>query len=405
MKIAVICLNLKWQAGGTRLIYSLAQGLKKLGHQVVIYTPEFNPEAFPEERKGLEIKVVPPAYPFSWNEKINGFWARVQSKLKQERLYIDTSRRIATSMDSDFDIVNVHDFAFPVAFFYKKINPKTKVIWTENDPPYTYLPKSNPFIGILSRLFNSYKDLQSRKYFKAIDKVNVLDLYNQNWASSRGLRAVVIRSGIDFKNFYQPLKDSRLRSKPFKILSLGALNIYRRFEDIIKATEMLKNKKLDVVTTIIAKDIWEETFYKNKLTQLVQDLGLNSDVKLNFEGVSNEEFQKTFRDSDVFVLSTYLPPPRNGYGWGLTNFEAMAAGLPLILCNTSTACEVLKDGENVLLVDPLSPDQIADKVELLIKNPELANRLSQNGQRYVQDNLSWEKYAHELVNLFSNSSL
>ncbi|MFH1246483.1 MAG: glycosyltransferase family 4 protein [Candidatus Liptonbacteria bacterium] len=401
MKIAIVCFNLKWQAGGTRLIYSLARGLGAQKHKVVIYAPEVNEKAFPELRADLDIRIVSPPYDFLWNKKINGFLQKIIAKMREDRLHTLVARKIADAMDADFDIVNVHDFAYKVAPFYKSRNPKTKILWTENDPPYVYLPKPNPVYDLLSRAYNKMRDIFARSYFKSIDKVAVLDFYNRDWCKARGLESVVVRSGVDFNSFYRPAHVRTGSEKKFRLFSLGALNPYRRFEDLIRASKILHDRGLAIETSIVCKDIWNESGYRHKLKLLANELGVSEYVKINFDGVSDKGLRDEFTSADVFVLTTYLPHPRNGYGWGLTNFEAMAAGLPLLLYRTSTASEVLEDGKNVLLVDAKNFEQIADKVEFLMHDQNAYNRIAADGQRFVKENLSWDKYAKDLVAMFN----
>lgn len=405
MKIAIVCLNLKWQAGGTRLIFSLAHALRKQNHVVRIYTPEFNDQAYPELRAGLDIVVIPPRSPFSWTEteQPKSLIRRIFHKLEQERLHIDTAFRIAHAMDSDFDIVNVHDFAYRVAYFYRKINPHAKTIWTENDPPILYLPKANFLYDLLSRLFNVFKEFTEIKFFKAVDRAVVLDFFNRDWALKHKIPAFVVRSGVDFENFYAPVKDRKTNKKDVRILGFGALNRYRRFEDIIHATKILRESGYEANTFIVCKDIWLAKQYRAYLIGLVESFHLDTCVTFRFDGVSNDELRRVYQESDVYVLPTYLPPPRNGYGWGLSNFEAMAAGLPLIICRTSTATEVLTDRENALFVDPMSPDQIAEQVKLLIEDSSLYARIATAGQNFVRHNISWDKYAREMVQVFIGS--
>lgn len=400
MKIAIVCFNLEWQAGGTRLIYSLARGLKNQGHTAVIYAPAVNERAFPELRSGLDIRVIPPPYEFLWNKKISGFLNKITAKLREDRLHEIMAKKIADSMDADFDVVNVHDFAYRVAFYYRQRDLKAKILWTENDPPYMYLPKKNFIYDLSSKIYNYMRDVFATKHFKAIDKVAVLDFYNRDWCRARGLNPVVIRSGVDFDAFYHPAH-MRIGSEPiFTVFSLGALSPYRRFEDIIYASKLLHDQGYAIHTSIVCKDIWNAKDYRHKLEKLAKELCVESYVTINFNGVSDEELKQEFKQADVFVLATYLPYPRNGYGWGLTNFEAMASGLPLLICRTSTACEVLEDGKNVLMVDPQNPEQIAQKVEFLIKCVPEYNNIASEGQRFVKEAISWEKYAKNLIDIF-----
>ncbi len=401
MKIAIVCFNLKWQAGGARLIFSLAHGLMDLGHRVFIYTPEFDEGVFPDLRKGLDIRVVPQARSFDWTENPPSFIGKIFHKIREERFHVAVAKNIALSIDRDFEVVNLHDFAYKVGFFYKKINHRAKIVWTENDPPFSHLPKKGVIRNAASRIFNSIKEYSERKYLNAMDSVVVLDFYNRNWAARRGLHPVVVRSGVDFETFYSPVKHISAHQKSIRILGIGALNVYRRFEDIIGAVKLLRSWGYDARALIVCKDIWRQKEYRAYLEQLVVKEKLDDCVTFKFEGVSHEELKIAYRESDVFVLPIYLPSPRNGYGWGLSNFEAMAAGLPLVICNTSTAMEVLRDGEHALAVRPMDPGDIAQKVKMLMDDPVLYRRITEQGQRFVREHISWVNYCKEMVNIFT----
>lgn len=402
LKIAIVSFILRWQGGGTRVVYSLARALTNSGHQVVIYAPEFDSQAFPELQKDLDIRIVESGDRFALSESPKGILSKIRHKLTQERLYIDAARRIAKAMDPDFDVINLHDSAYLISYFYKKINPNVKVICTAHDPPYTYLPKANSLLDILSRFYNRFKDWTSSKYFKHIDKVTVLDVYDQKWWEARGVEAAIVRPGVDFDNFYAPLRDFsyKAKNKSVQLMGLGVLGRHRRFEDIILAVKKLREEGCNARAVIICNDIGNDSEYRRYLLELTQSQQLESYIDFRFSGASNEELRKVYEESDVFILPLlplYLPPPRDGYCWGLVNFEAMAAGLPVVICRTSGACEALQDGENALFVDPMNPYQIATKIRMLVDNPQLHHRIAESGQKFVKENLTWEKYAKDMI--------
>lgn len=398
MKIAIICFNLRWQAGGTRLIFSEAQALEKLGHKVVIYAPDFDRRVYPELWSGLEIRRVESGARLFWQYTGASIVRRVKEKLAHEKGLIRLAGDIARSVDGDFDVVNLHDFAYIAAPFLKSKLPKARVVWTMNEPPYQYLPKEAFLYDFLSRAYNFYKDLSARKYFRAIHGVAVLVNRYKKWAEERGMRARVIRSGLDFQKFYSPPKSIAGKSK-FKILSVGALNRYRRFEDTVRAAKILREAGFDVRLQIVAKNIWKEDAYQKELTEFVEKESMKDFTELNFAGVSEAELPRVYANADFFVLPMYLPPPRSGYGWQMVGFEAMAAGTPTIVCRALDVTEVLKDGETAAFHDPASPGQIADKIREMLNNPDLYSKISRQGQEFVKNNLSWGKYAREFLEL------
>lgn len=397
MKIAIVCFNLSWQAGGVRLIYSTAHAFRKLGHQVTIYSPEINESVYPDLRRGLDIRVIAPPEPIDWQYKSMSLLRRIFEKIKREKQFAATVDSIGKAMDSDFDIVNVHDFSYHLAKFYKSKNPRAKIIWTMNDPPYMYLPKSNFVYDILSRLFNAYKDIIERKYFKFIDEAVVLVERNKKWVEERGIEGKVVWSGLDFERFYAPVKSISGKNS-FTILGVGALNQYRRFEDLIKAVSLLIERNYNIKMTIVCKNIWNENDYKDELIKLVKQEGIPGGTEsMLFEGVSDEELKNLYASSDFFALPIHLPPPRDGFGWQLVPFESMAAGTPVIVSRKNDISEALKDKETALFVDPLSSSQIADAIESLIKNPDLYFKIAVAGQEFVRSKMSWQKYAEDTI--------
>lgn len=189
------------------MIFSLAQSMKKSGNKVMIYTPDFDDKYFAKDAKGLDIRIAGLKSPLGWGEQTRNILELIWRKIYQEYLGIKIAKRIAVSMDDDFDIVNVHDFAYRTAYFYKKRNPGARIIWTENEPPYGYLPKSNPVFNFLSRAFNGFKELESRKYFRAIDKVVVMNLNNKKWCEDHKLEPRIVHPAINFEYFYATVKD------------------------------------------------------------------------------------------------------------------------------------------------------------------------------------------------------
>ncbi len=398
MKVALVCFNLSWQAGGVRLIYSEAHALKKLGHEVAIYTPEFEEKVYPDLWKGLDIRLIKPDAPPKWQYTSGNLLVRVFEKMKQRRASVAMAKKIADAMDTDFTVVNVHDFSYKIAPFYARRNPKARIVWYMADPPYMHLPKESALYDLLSRLFNWYADRAERKYFRAIHAGATLVSRNKKWMEERGIPTKITWSGIDFNHFFAPVRDIAGK-KTFTLMSVGALNKYRRFEDAIEALGLIRAEGHDAKLVIVCKNIWGEDAYAKELAQFVTKKELQPHVKLLFEGATESDLKRLYATSDFFVVPIHLPPPRNGFGWQMVVFEAIAAGLPTIACNTNDVSEALKDGETALFVDPASPAQIAEKVKMLIDDPALYMRIAREGQSFVRGEMSWEKFAEQILDI------
>ncbi len=77
-------------------------------------------------------------------------------------------------------------------------------------------------------------------------------------------------------------------------------------------------------------------------------------------------------------------------------FEYMALGKPIVATRLPAIEEVLSDGENALLVEPGNPKALAQAIDRILGDPELAHRLGQkafeDAQRY-----SWDERARAIL--------
>lgn len=390
--------------GGPRLIFGLAKSLGELGHRVVIYAPDSGGAHFGDAARGLDIRVVK-TKSLHKTTRLKGLAGWVIGKIRAELQEIALAKTVAESMDNDFDIVNVHDVAYRTGFFYKKRNPGAKVVWQENIPLFLYVKRGRLLHDVAGWGYWFFKRFTDRKYFLAIDSVAVLDNLTKKLREARGGRNVsVVRAGVDFQKFYAPVKDFRQKAarKEVRVLAVGALNATRRFDNVIEAIRLVREWGYDAWALIVAHNTWHDDRCRDDLVALTEKYHIEPYVNFRFDGMSEPELVKTFQENDVFVQAVYAPPPSH-QGWGLVNFEALAAGLALIIIRSSTATEVLKDGKTALFFDPLHPEQIAEKIRFLVDHPEAYQSLAQSGQTFVRENQSWRKYAEGMLKVFTES--
>jgi glycosyltransferase involved in cell wall biosynthesis len=82
----------------------------------------------------------------------------------------------------------------------------------------------------------------------------------------------------------------------------------------------------------------------------------------------------------------------------MVQLEALASGLPVI--TTPNAGSVMRDGVDGFVVPIRDAEALAEKIELLAKNPELLAWMSHNARERAQE-FSWEKYGERLVETIS----
>lgn len=80
--------------------------------------------------------------------------------------------------------------------------------------------------------------------------------------------------------------------------------------------------------------------------------------------------------------------------------EAMALNKPVIASNVGGIPEVVVDGETGILVDPDSPQALAEQIRYLITQPELAKQMGEAGGRRVREHFSEKQMVASYIDLF-----
>ena len=83
--------------------------------------------------------------------------------------------------------------------------------------------------------------------------------------------------------------------------------------------------------------------------------------------------------------------------FGIPILEAMACEVPVVTSDTSSMPEVA--GNAALLANPDNPEEIAEKVILLLENAELASHLAKKGLERSRQ-FSWKNNAIETLSLY-----
>lgn len=114
--------------------------------------------------------------------------------------------------------------------------------------------------------------------------------------------------------------------------------------------------------------------------------------------VSDAERSRLLRGADV-----YCAPSIRGESFGIVLLEAMAAGVPIVAANLDGYANVARDKVEAVLVDPGSPEELADGIRAVLDDPGLARRLVEGG-RLRADTFSMDHLADLYVDLYESLS-
>jgi len=131
-----------------------------------------------------------------------------------------------------------------------------------------------------------------------------------------------------------------------------------------------------------------------RMKKLADRLGVMDCVE--FIGwIPPEKIKTYYRKASVFVMPSLME------GFGLVFLEAMAQGLPVIGGNVGGTAELIKDGENGILVNPGDVSTLGEKIREVLMNLELRRRVIENGYSTVRK-YSAQKMVDNTIELYSN---
>ncbi len=108
-------------------------------------------------------------------------------------------------------------------------------------------------------------------------------------------------------------------------------------------------------------------------------------------GLGEAQLDALFRGADAFVYPSLYE------GFGLPVIEAMARGVPTVASNTSSVPEV--SGHAALGVNPRSVREIAQAIETVLTDRDLAEKLSLRG-RARSERFSWDETARLTLQVY-----
>ncbi len=179
----------------------------------------------------------------------------------------------------------------------------------------------------------------------------------------------------------------------FVVGCVGRIKLVRKGQEVlVKAAAVLKARGLHPKVLIVGSVFPGNEDNLRSLKELILDSGLQESVILTGELA---EVKAAYAAMNVLVLPSAQPEPL-----GDVIIEAMAMSVPVIATSIGGPPEVVQDGVTGFLVPPSDPEALADKIELLMKDPKLAQRLGQAGPNRVRERFAMAQMIGEIEALY-----
>ena len=174
------------------------------------------------------------------------------------------------------------------------------------------------------------------------------------------------------------------------VLFFGAIRPYKGLGTLIEACGLIRAEFSELRLAIVGKP--RENF--NKYKELINKMGLDDQVHLRLEYVSNDEVGDYFLAADVVAL-----PYKETYESGVVQI-ATAFGRPVVCTNTGGLTQYIKEAGCGYLVEPEDPRALAKRLREILVDRSLAEELGASGREFSRSHRSWDTIARKTLAVY-----
>jgi glycosyltransferase involved in cell wall biosynthesis len=250
---------------------------------------------------------------------------------------------------------------------------------------HTYINRNsdkNP--AILKKYYSLYNERRKLlKYLCEIDMIFAPSGYIRDTLQQNGLPPdkikVVNLPGFDDTSAYS---DSTGTSSESYILFAGRLVYLKGCQYLIRAmTKINENCKLIICGN---------GTYEHKLKEIAIHNNLQNRITF-INWLSKGEINKYFANAKLIVVPSIWPEPG-----GTVGIEALSFGKPIVAFNVGGNSEWLKDGYNGFMVPRRNESLLADAINKILGNPQIAQRFGANSKTLYTRKFTLESFIAQI---------
>jgi glycosyltransferase involved in cell wall biosynthesis len=201
----------------------------------------------------------------------------------------------------------------------------------------------------------------------------------------------VLHDGID-TSFFQPQPGAKLvlpsigldLSQVDELITYVARGMepYRGFPQFMRSVAVIQQRRPNCHVVVVGEEgvFYGRTLPDNKTYKqlMLEELPQLDLTRLHFTGrLPYDQYLQVLQASSVHIYLTYPFV----LSWSL--LEALSTGCLILGSSTPPVMEVIRDGENGLLVDFFSPEAIADRVDEVLEHPDRMATLRENARATI----------------------
>jgi len=297
---------------------------------------------------------------------------------------------------------------------YKKALQENANIYHFHDPeliPWAIILKLKTKIIIIYDIHENVSgQILAKKWLPHITRYPIAYIYKLFENLAIKFFDFIIVAGDDIKS--QNSKIIVIRNYPFKkealinnsnlkkvtrklhCIYIGSISEDRCIKEILESLNYLK---IPILFTIIGSCKNKE--YLQNLKNLIK-----TQRKHQIQLIDQLPYRKAMQylksvDAGFILLK---PNPNNIAAASRNNklYEYMAAGLPVVAPNFPLWKKIIEKDNYGICINPLMPEEITKSIEYIIKHPNEAKKMGENGRKAVLKKYNWENESKKLLEVY-----
>ncbi|RGT72487.1 glycosyltransferase [Ruminococcus sp. AF18-22] len=331
--------------------------------------------------RGNEVILIAPGSSF----KEKGVYVEgIEDSVSRLRRMLFTSRKVfKKAVEIDADIYHFHD---PELLPYGlKLKKRGKHVFYDSheDVPRqilakTWIPKIiRKFVSFIYEKYEKRISVQLDCVFTATEHIkNIFQRYN---CRAESIKNYPLLDDIQCfnQNYY---------TRQNLICYAGGVTEQRGITTLVEAVE-----DIDVKVNIAGK---AEEEYLNQLKRL------KAWRKVNYLGYLDRQAISNLYNSSRIGIVTLKDTPNHRFSLPIKMFEYMAAGIPVIASDFSEWKDIVDMEKCGLCVNPNNKEEIANAIAQLLKEPETAKAMGENGRRAICEKYSWNNEGNKMLEVY-----
>jgi len=384
MRIAFITLEYPphINGGAGEYAFHITRELAKLGHQIVVFTPETSMlESSRNIQKGVEVAEVGIRQDLPF--KSLQFWLQLPKAVR------DAERK------GKFDIVHINGISY--GFIKRRLAEAPHVI-TIHHLVVDAINSSN--LSLIERTIDIGSETSvifpfiERRCIQCADKIIAVSKFTKDRVSEvygvKPDKVEVICNGVCFdergytiEELAEVRKRFGLDNRPI-VLFVGRVDDPRKGLDILLRAFRIVLDKIDANLLIVGKG------NQRAAKENADTLGISSNIFFT-DFINSEDLKKCYHICDIYVSPSRLE------GFGLSTLDAMVAGKPVVATDVGAMGELIKNGINGSLIR--SEDVLGLSFEILryLSDKSLIDIVSQKNLDCTLADYEWDKAAKKIL--------